>query len=114
MKGLYRDVCTNYCSSHYDLLPEDRCYSIDEYISKSKMDSIGSWGTDLELFLISQILNTDIFVYRDSYQCWMKFSGYGFIEKQNNHQLTGKRIYLRLHLDHYQPVAKVYTAGTTV
>ena len=107
MKGQYKDICTNYCCSHYELLPEYRCHSVDDYITKSKMHLLGSWGTDMEIFLAVQILTTDIFVYRDSLQCWNKFSGYGFNNKKDVHRLTSKRIYLRLHHDHFQPVLKV-------
>ena len=90
MKGLYRDICTRCCNSHYDLLPENRCHSVDDDISKSRMDSNGSWGTDMEIFLAAQILKTDIFVYRDNFKSWNKFSGYGFVDKHNAHDLTEK------------------------
>ena len=65
------------------------------------MESSGSWGTDLELFLAAQILQTDIFVYRDCQQSWNKFSGHGFINRQEIHKLTVKIIYSRLYLDHF-------------
>ena len=107
MKGLYRDICTRYCNSHYDLLPENRCHSVDDYISKSRMDSNGSWGTDMEIFLAAQILKMDIFVFRDNFQSRNKFSGYGFVDKHNAHDLTEERIYMRLCWDHYQPIVKV-------
>ena len=70
------------------------------------MQIFGSWGTDMEIFLAAQVLTTDIFVYRDTLQCWNKFSGYGFNSKKDVHGLTSKRIYLRLYHDHYQPVLK--------
>ena len=54
------------------------------------MDYIGSWGTEMEIFLSAQILKTDIFVYRDNFQSWNKFSGYGFVDKHNAHYLTEK------------------------
>ena len=34
---------------------------------------IGSWGTDLEVFLAEQTRKTDIFVYPDSLYSWDKF-----------------------------------------
>ena len=74
---------------------------------KLKMQILGSWGTDMEIFLAAQLLTTDIFVYRDSLQCWNKFSGYGFNTKKDVHELTPRRLYLRLHHDHFQPVLKV-------
>ena len=110
MRSTYREKCTNYCSSHYELLQEHRCRSIDDYIINSRMESICSWGTDLEIFLSAQILKTDIFIYRDCYHNWSKFSGYGFSDKQDLHELTDKRTYLRLNIDHYQPVIKVDSA----
>ena len=41
-------------------LPEHQCNSIEDYIEGSLMARVGSWGTDLELFLAAQILKTDI------------------------------------------------------
>ena len=76
---------------------------------KSMVDRNGSWGTDLELFLVAILLKTDILVYRDSMGSWNNFSGYGFVNRHDENQLTNKRIYLRLHMDHYQPVLKVNT-----
>ena len=74
------------------------------------MESSGSWGTYLELFLAAQILQTDIFVNRDCQQSWNKFSGHGIIHRQEIDKLTVKRIYFRSHLDHFQPVFKVESA----
>ena len=90
MKGLYSDICTSYCCSHRELLQEFQCHSVDEYITKRKIDTLGKWGTDMEIFLAAQILTTDIFVYRDSLQSWWKFSGYGFNDKENVHGLTSE------------------------
>ena len=109
MKNKYRTECTNYCTSHCDLLPEQQCNTIEEYISVSMMDRVGSWGTDLELFLAAQLLQRDIFVFKDVLRCWNKFSGYGFNGKQNVHYLTEKRLHLRLYFSHFQPATKVNT-----
>ena len=75
MRSTDREKCTNYCSSHYELLQEHRCRSIDDYIINSRMESIGSWGTDLEIFLAAQILKTDIFIYRDCFHNWSRSQG---------------------------------------
>ena len=64
------------------------------------MDRVGSWGTDLELCLATQILKTDIFVYKDEDLIWNKFSAYGFNDKRDIHELTEKRVYLRLYFSH--------------
>ena len=74
MKGEYREQSSKYCNAHNDLLPESKCQSVEEYLKISMMDRIGSWGTDLEIFLMAQILRTDIFVYKDDERNWMKFS----------------------------------------
>ena len=55
------------------------------------IDRMGSWGTDMELFLAAQILKTDIFVYQEAFHCWNKFSGYGFIDKRDSHKFDGKK-----------------------
>ena len=93
MKGAYREICSRYCYCKQDL--------------DSMIDRIGSWGTDMELFLAAQILKTDIFVYQEAFHCWNKFSGYGFIDKRDLHKLTEKRMYIRLFMNHFQPVIKV-------
>ena len=49
-------------------------------------------------------------LYRDCQQSWNKLSGHEFIDRQEIHKLTDKRIYFRLHLDHFQPVVKVESA----
>ena len=61
------------------------------------MDRVGSWGSDLELFLAAQILKTDIFVYKDGDHVWNRFSAYGFNDKRDVHDLTQKRVYFRLY-----------------
>ena len=72
MKGAYRDICENYCSSNYDVLPEDRYYTIDDYISKSKLtlldfavligtSSSSSSYQRLEFFLGAQITKAGLF-----------------------------------------------------
>ena len=67
-------------------------------------------GNRFRNFLAAQILKTDIFIYGYCFRNWSKFSGYGFSEKQDLHELTDKRIYLRLNMDHYKPVIKVDSA----
>ena len=59
---------------HIILLPEHNCATIEDYIGVGMMDRVGSWGTDLELFLAAQLLKTDIFVFKDMDRCWNKFS----------------------------------------
>ena len=71
------------------------------------VDRIGSWGTDLELFLAAKLLKTDIFVYRNSISAWLKISGQGFVNRHDDHPLTDKRLYFKLFMDHYQSVNKV-------
>ena len=107
MKGEYREQSSKYCNAHNDLLPESKCQSVEEYLKISMMDCIGSWGTDLEIFLMAQILRTDISVYKDDERNWMKFSGYGLNDRHSVHELTESRIYLRLYMSHFQPVVKV-------
>ncbi len=71
------------------------------------MDRNGSWGTNLELSIMAQILKTDIFLYKDDDRNWMKFSGHGFNDRHSVHDLTESRTYLRLYMSHFQPVVRV-------
>ena len=109
IKGEYRTFATNYVQARKDVLPEGRCNSIEDYLRISKMDQVGSWGTDLEIFLAAITLSTDIFVYNDEHQSWLKFSGHGFNDAKSTHDLTERRVYLRLNMNHFQPIIKVNT-----
>ena len=73
ISGEHRENCTNYRYAHNDIPLDGGCYSIGQYIQKSKIDRVGTWGTDLELFIFAKLLKTDIFVYRDSLSSWLKF-----------------------------------------
>ena len=116
MKNKYREICTNYCIAHYNLLPEHQCNSIEDYIEGSLMARarVGSWGTDLELILAAQIIKTDIFVYKDGEHVWMRFAAHGFNNKRDVHDLTEERVYVRLYFNHYQPILKVNTKEKVV
>ena len=97
----------NYCSVRRDLLSGGICNSVEDYLRITVMDRAASRGTDLEIFLSALILKTDIFVFKDDDQCWMKFSGYGFSGKNSRNELTENRVYLRLHMGYFQPIMKV-------
>ena len=40
--------------------------SVQQYIQETRMDRLGVWGTDTEMFTLSHILETPIFTYNDS------------------------------------------------
>ena len=49
---------------------------LDLYLEQSGMASVGTWGSDIEIFTACSLLSTDIFVYTKVGQCfkWQKFS----------------------------------------
>ena len=54
MKGEYREQSSKYCNARNDLFPERQCHSVNDYLKISLMERIGSWGTDLEIFLMAE------------------------------------------------------------
>ena len=57
------------------LLPQVNMPS-DLYLEQSRMASVGSWGTDIEIFATCSLLSTDSYVYTKAGQSfkWEKFS----------------------------------------
>lgn len=51
------------------------CPDIAKHIHTSKMDEIGTWGTEIEIFAMATILNTAIYVYSKFGSCkkWLKY-----------------------------------------
>ena len=49
---------------------------LDSYLEQSRMTSLGSWGSDIEIFAACSLLSTDIYVYTKVGQRfkWQKFS----------------------------------------
>ena len=39
------------------------CTSVQDYVQKTKMDLLGSWGTDIELLCFAHLTNTCVFTY---------------------------------------------------
>ncbi|XP_020897308.2 uncharacterized protein LOC110236158 [Exaiptasia diaphana] len=46
----------------HDLKPHLNC-SVDHYLENSRMNTDGTWGTDIEIFAAASYLSTDIYVY---------------------------------------------------
>ena len=50
--------------------------SVDMYLSQTKMENEGVWGTDVEILTAASLLDTDIYVYTQisNLYKWHKFS----------------------------------------
>ena len=48
--------------------------SVKEYIQYTKMDKQGTWGTEIELLVLSHLLKTSIYTYLTTNKKWFVFS----------------------------------------
>ena len=49
------------------------CTSVQDYVHKTKMDLLGSWGTDIELLCFAHLTNTCVFTYITVQSNWERF-----------------------------------------
>ena len=47
---------------------------IEQYITETHIDCVGTWGTDVEMFALAHLLDTAILSYVLSRNRWVKFS----------------------------------------
>ena len=75
--------------------------SVSEYIQHTSMDQDGTWGTDIEIFTLSDLLNTCIFVYTTEQCNWWRY-GPQDVDRSLNVDITNMSMYTRnpgLHFD---------------
>ena len=48
--------------------------SVKEYVQYTKMDKQGTWGTEIELLVLSHLLKTSIYTYLTTNKKWFVFS----------------------------------------
>ncbi|XP_060553971.1 uncharacterized protein LOC132715016 [Ruditapes philippinarum] len=85
----------------------NRNEDVDQYIARTKMATNNTWATQTEIFVMSHLLKTDIFIYTNSgnnYQ-WLRHSGQ-FLDR--NMVVHNQCIYLNHHnRNHYEVVLEV-------
>lgn len=85
-----------------------RHLSANDYINESKMDSLGTWGTDVEIFALATLLNTRIAVfYRPPSS--QKASWYYYNPQMSADNPNDMSIYLRNPGNHFERVKSVKT-----
>lgn len=75
-----------------------RYLSVSEYISKSKMSSLGSWATEVEIQAAADCLGVSIYTYYTD--CRLEYSCKGL-------QVSNQGIYLENRGNHYETVVCV-------
>ena len=78
--------------------------SVAQYISESKMDRKGTWGTDRELDVAAHLLQTPIMVYdQDGLMEWNRYDS-TLLDLPISCGLTDPAIYIRLCGRHFEVV----------
>ena len=74
--NIIRQKIIQHMSTIEHLLKPHMNDSLKDYLNRTKMSRQGTWGTDVELFAASHLLDTDIFVYTKSGHDskWNRFS----------------------------------------
>ena len=80
--------------------------SVKEYVQYTKMDKQGTWGTEIELLVLSHLLKTSIYTYLTTNKKWFVFSP-SKLDKKLAFDSTSKSVYLRHPPIHYDVVLNV-------
>jgi hypothetical protein len=80
--------------------------SISSYLKLSGMEKDKTWGTEVEVYATSSLLNVPIFIfapYKPKQYEWLKYD-----LKTNEHtEHDGEAIYLRNVCEHFEPVYEI-------
>ena len=72
-------------------------------VQKTKMDLLGSWGTDIELLCFAHLTNTSVFTYITVQSNWERFGPHN-VDRNLPVNLNAHSVYLCLKADHYELV----------
>ena len=72
-------------------------------VHKSKMDLVGSWGTDIELLCFAHLTNTCVFTYITVQSNWEWFGPHN-MDRNLPVNVNAHSVYLCLKNDHYELV----------
>ena len=109
-----RACVVNFMRNNDDLLKHTRpseC-SVDEYLTTTLMDKIGTWGTEVEIFAVATMTYTQVYVFSRHgihYQ-WLKYTpvlrdGDSPMPSCDLH--TGEAIYISNIGQHFEPVRPI-------
>ena len=87
--------------------------SLEGYIKASQMNKLGKWATEIEIYTVSALLETDIYIYTLHGTTW-QWTKYSASELLQTYRPCDKAIYLQhANLNHFECVIEV-EANTTV
>ena len=90
--------------AHIVALPSFKeCTSVQDYVHKTKMDLLGSWGTDIELLCFAHLTNTCVFTYITVQSNWERFGPHN-VDRNLPVNVNAHSVYLCLKADHYELV----------
>ena len=106
-----RKIIVEYMPSIYHILISRALVdytSVQQYIQETRMDRLGAWGTDTEMFTLSHILETPIFTYNDSivaeHDKWSRYA----LHDMERHQFESMSMYLYFSGgNHFQPILNI-------
>ena len=97
-------TCNKFLSSKCEY-KEGNYRNIQDWANKTRMNKIGSWATDVEIFATALLLETDIWVFLGQGGTrWVGFSGYGYNLDRFLQEPISNGIYIRNLSCHYEPI----------
>ena len=85
------------------LLPHIRS-SVEDYITRTKMDNNLVWGTDVEIYTFANMCQTNVYVYSVQHSTWCVFSPTLSVLNIN---LSTESVYLLHPEGHYDVVTSI-------
>ena len=80
-------------------------HTISHYVLKRGVLKNGTWATEIEIIAAAHLLQTDIYVFDDSHQCWSRYSGQ---QADRRLKVECEAIYLKhCYRAHYEVVLSV-------
>ena len=105
-----RIIITSYMISIAHLLLDNHISSmyssVQQYITDTKMDQEGTWGTHVGMFTLAHLLKTIVFSYITEDQNWWRYSPH-FIDRSLVDDCTTMAMYIRHLPDHFDVVRSV-------
>ena len=80
--------------------------SIQEYISHNNMDRDGTWGSDIEVLIMSHLLRTTVFLYNVEHASWCRYCP-RHIERTLHDDTTQMSLYIRHPPAHFDIVRSI-------
>ena len=85
--------------------------SVNDYLNRTNMDKINTWGTDIEMFAFAHLLNTPIYSFVKNLNDWHKYPpsqiNLTMYDDVTCDDVTQKAMYIRFHSEHFEVVCSV-------